>query len=97
MYQVEAKVKFIKRDDDFLEAGVKSGYCPHHKFSHWDYLLSGRHDYGDSLRHFPEEELTVKIGFPSWDEMEQHIQVGDEFTVQELNTVVGKGSVVKIL
>lgn len=78
------------------EMGIKSSYSPHHKFKNVEYLVSGRHQYGDDEVHYPGEDLFVTITFASWEYIKMSLNVGDEFEVREMDRIIGHGKVVTI-
>lgn len=77
--------------------GIRTGYAPHHKFTSVKYLASGFHTYSDHQYHYPGETITVEIVFPSWEDLRKHVKVGDAFDVMELDRVIGRGVIEKIL
>ncbi|WP_236207225.1 hypothetical protein [Pseudomonas tohonis] len=88
---LSAEVPFPKKK------GVKSGYSPHHKFPNVEYLVSGFHVYADDQLHYPGETLLVEILFPSWEFFGGNISVGDNFSILELERLVGEGVVQSIV
>ena len=93
MYNIIAKINISDSVPTPKSNGIKAGYSPHHKFKNVDYLVSGFHDYGDDLLHFPGGQLEVKIAFPSWEYFGSDVRVGDCFEVREINRIVGIGVV----
>ncbi|WP_409834123.1 hypothetical protein [Acidovorax sp.] len=97
MHHITAKIKLSENfSRPHTNNGIKSGYMPHHKFSGVEGIFSGKHQYSDENYHFPGEELTVKIGFPSWENLQGRLQIGDTFELRELNALVGFGEILSI-
>ena len=92
-----AEIRICEEVPEMKENGISSGYMPHHKFAHCDYLVSGAHIYEDDEIHYPGETLIAKISFLSWEHFGGSVNVGDEFTVMELNRIVAKGKVIELL
>src|ERR1700761_3620529 len=76
--------------------GIRTGYAPHHKLESVEYLASGFHTYDDAELHYPGETLKVRIFFPSWDDLKNHVKIGDKFQVSEVNRQVGYGEIESI-
>ncbi len=97
MHHIVATLRIADDVKDPKVKGVRSGYAPHHRFATVDYLASGFHSYGDESLHYPGESLKTWISFPSWEDLQNKIKVGDAFEVLELDRVVAYGTVNEIL
>ncbi len=96
MANILAVITLLKDVEMPKVRGVRSGYCPHHRFQTVEYFVSGFHEYPDLSLHFPGETIETKIAFPSWKYFKESIKVGDEFEISELNRIVGRGVVINI-
>lgn len=93
IFDIVADITFIEDVAEPKLNGVKSGYAPHHKFPHIDWLASGCHYYQDEERHFPGETIEAGIRFVSWELLSESLLPGMEFEVRELGRVVGTGQI----
>lgn len=90
---IVADITFLEHVAEPKLNGVKSGYAPHHKFPHLDWLASGFHYYQDEDLHFPGETIEAGIRFVSWELLCDSLLPGMRFEVRELHRVVGIGQV----
>jgi len=97
LHQVVATFKIADDVDAPKLKGVRSGYSPHHKFKTVDYLASGFHSYDDNQIHYPGETLKTRITFPSWDQLQATVKLGDKFEVLELDRLIGHGQIEEII
>ena len=70
-----------------------SGYRPSHDFGKNGHLNDGMHEYPDGGRIEPGSFGRALIWLLAANENYGLLSVGDEFTVQEGNRVVGRGSI----
>ena len=93
IFDIVADITFLEDVAEPKLNGVKSGYAPHHKFPHIDWLASGCHYYQDEEWHFPGETIEAGIRFVSWELLSESLLPGMEFEVRELGRVVGTGQI----
>ena len=96
IFDIVADITFLEHVADPKVNGVKSGYAPHHKFAHIDWLASGWHDYQDDEWHFPGETIEAGIRLLSWELLRDSLRPGLEFEVRELHKLVGAGKVKQV-
>ncbi len=93
----EAQIEYFSDVERAKLDGVGPEYSPHHKFQHWDNLLTGWHYTDNNELLYAGSTYKVRIRLASWQYLDDQIQIGDEFTIQEINHVVGKGVVTRLL
>ena len=96
MFDIVADITLFEHVAQPKVSGVKSGYAPHHKFPHIDWLASGCHYYLDEEWHFPGETFEAGIRLVSWELLRGSLWPGMEFEVRELHKVVGMGKVKQV-
>ena len=67
IFDIVADITLFEHVAEPKVSGVKSGYAPHHKFPHIDWLASGFHYYLDEEWHFPGETIEAGIRLVSWE------------------------------
>jgi hypothetical protein len=92
-YHVSATIHLSTDVPSPKAGGVQSGYSPHHKFAHFDWIASGQHTYQDEDVHFPGETLFALMRFASWEHMQNKVQVEDRFEIREVDRVIGLGTI----
>ena len=95
-YHVSATIHLSASVPSPKTRGVRTGYNPHHKFEHFNWVASGAHMYGDEKLHFPGETLFTLISFASWEYMRDKINVGDRFDILEVDRLIGHGTIESI-
>jgi hypothetical protein len=92
-YHISATIHLATDVPSPKARGVQTGYSPHHKFTHFEWIASGQHTYQDEDLHFPGETLFALIKFASWEFMRDKVKVGDRFEISEVDRLIGHGTV----
>jgi translation elongation factor EF-Tu-like GTPase len=92
-HDIEAQIYALRTNEGGRKGAMRSGCRPSHDFGKNGHLNDGMHKYPDGGRIDPGSSGRALIWLLAADENHGLLCVGDSFTVQEGNRVVGRGKI----
>ena len=95
-HDIEAEVYALATYEGGRKGAMLSGYRPSHDFGKNGHLNDGMHEYPDGGSIDPGSSGRAFIWLLAPDENDGLLSVGESFTVQEGNRIVGRGKIIAL-